>query len=119
MELAGEGYVIDDEGNLVFKNIYRVHMCDPDAVVAWARYKEQLAEAKGEEVDDYEAIKTKNQDEQWEIALLVACRKCHMLPGEKCVSQQKRLQKTGEIVNTAWPHPDRLEDGYAFKEALN
>jgi hypothetical protein len=123
MELAGEGYIIDPEDksgmHLVWRYIYRPHMRDPAAVIEWQRYQEQLSEAKGEEVGVYEAVKTRSQDEQWDVALLVACTKCHMLPGERCVSQQKHLQKTGEIINTNWPHPERLEAGYNFKENLS
>jgi hypothetical protein len=118
MELAGEGYVITDEGGLEFKNIYRPHMCDPEAIASWQQYKENLAEAKGEPIDDYEAVTQRRSDEQWDIALPVSCRTCKATPGEYCISQQKHLQKAGEIVNTRWPHPLRVEDGLEFKEAL-
>lgn len=113
MEYAGEVYIQDDNGAAKRVHAYRMHLCDPEAIVAWQDYKQRLAEAKGEEFTDYAAARERDREEIWEIALGVACRVCHMLPGERCVSQATRLKKTGKIIETKNPHPARIEDAYS------
>lgn len=113
MEYAGEGYVRDKDGAAQYHHIYRLHNCDPDAILEWRDYQQRLAAAKGEEYTPYDAARERERENLWEIALTVACRRCNRLPGEKCVSLSQQKVKAGIEEETKNPHPERIEDGLA------
>lgn len=119
LEYVGEVYLLEGQGRDkvgVQRHAYRLHICDPDRIIEWQDYQQRLAEAKGIEyvpLSDgraaYEAAREKDREEQWNMALKVACPRCDAPAGEKCRSQQRQHIKTGEIVETRNPHPARME----------
>lgn len=114
LEYAGEVYVIDEGGSAIQMHGYRMHRCDPQKVIEWQTYIEQMKDLKGD--DSYEgrinyrqAASERNRDEQWEIALKVECPKCELDPGMKCCSLKKQYRESGELIELRWPHPERTE----------
>lgn len=117
MEYAGEVYVRDEkDGSAKRVHAYRMHLCDPDAILAWNDYQQRLAAAKGEEFTPYDAARERERESLWELALTVACRRCNRLPNEKCVSLSTKNVKAGIEEETKNPHPQRIEDALAKKE---
>lgn len=116
MEYAGEGYVRNAEGEGEYRHIYRVHFCDPDAMIQWQDYQRRLAEAKGEEFTPYDAARERERENLWELALTVACSRCNRLPGEKCISLAQSKVNQGIEEETKNPHPQRLDDAMKKKE---
>lgn len=124
LQVVGEGLmVIDGVGHR--GPIYQVHRCDPDKIIEWAQYQRDLAAAKATVGDMPEpvlhAAQTQRQrdnyaerqqvrEEQWEVALQVPCRTCERPYGFKCLNMTE-LRRTGEEVETRWPHDSRFEDG--------
>ena len=116
VEYAGEVYIKNEDGVGVMTYAYRSHHCNPEAIIEWQDYQRRLAEAKGEEYTPYDAAREREREQLWELALSVACTRCHLLPGEKCVSQAKHLTNAGIKEETRNPHPQRIEDAIAAKD---
>jgi hypothetical protein len=127
LEYAGEVFLITgktwEERTAVRQHAYRVHMCDPQAIISWQEYQRQLAEAKGIPIEDlsaYEASRERSREEVWHMVLNVDCPRCHAKgksekfpDGQKCQSMSLANLKTGEIVELRNPHDARLQ---AFEE---
>lgn len=87
-------------------NIYQVHVCDPDDMLAYegtAKQNRELHEAYEEQ------RKAAGAD-----ALTRPCKKCGAKIGEACANLNSR--KKGEVVKTRWPHPERMTDAVDDKE---
>lgn len=114
LEYAGEFYFINEEGAAILSHAYQPHYCDPDKVEAYQEQLRRIAKAKGIEYDEeqnaWEAAKEMRREEQWAVALKVPCRRCEEPAGKKCHRLDLRFRKTGELVETLNPHPERVED---------
>jgi len=114
LEYAGELFVIEN-GTATQHHGYRVHLCDPQRIIEWKEYQEQLASAKGEEYTPYAAAREKELDELWAFVEGVACPTCDVSEG-KCISQSRHLKSTGEVRNVRSPHQSRIDHAEAWKK---
>lgn len=113
LEYVGEVYVIDSGGAAIMVHAYRQHRCDPDKMEAWQEYLGKMDKLKGTTVladmTAHEAARERDREARWEVALRKECIRCDAPAGERCRDMSARYRKTGEIVHTNNPHPERLE----------
>lgn len=119
LELVGYHYILTDHPNSLGDKVairvptYQTHHCDPDKVLAWAQYKEKLAEIEARKPvptlasPDWLVAREKRREETWEKALAVDCRDCNALKGEYCKHLGNGPRAGQQVKN---PHPIRLED---------
>ena len=115
MEYLGEVYVVE-EGAGIYRQAYKLHMCDPDKIIAWQDYQRRLAEAKGEEFLPMDAAREREREQIWELVRKVACPRCEAGVDEKCISLSTHKVKAGIKEETKNPHPERIEHALAWKE---
>lgn len=108
-------YVMVVNGVGIESPAYKIHNCDPEKVREWRAYQEDLAAAKGEDVDPYYAAKEREAEAEWAFVEGIPCPTCEVASG-KCISQAQHLKKTGEVVETRHPHPSRVSHAETWKE---
>lgn len=107
LEYVGHGLtVVDGVVQEGITNIYRIHICDPAKVKAYAETSAEYQRLH----EEYEAARR----EAGRDALTRPCEKCGAKIGEACANLN--LRKKGEIVRTRWPHSERMKDAVGGKE---
>lgn len=120
LEFAGYRYVVVGEGQAqtaVQQPTYIVHHCNPEKVISWNAYKEELAAAKlssnqivqEARMSNYAAARERDRAEAWEYALKYDCPrdKCGAKVGEKCINIAQAKRGVDEFTKN--PHPERVD----------
>lgn len=117
LEYAGEAFIIDERGAAIQVHTYRPHNCDPDKVEAWLTYQKRLAVLRGDTeglreltgMEAHNAARERDRENTWEHALKKPCPRCRALVGVKCHRLDQKFRKTGEMVESKNPHPERID----------